>query len=63
MAPPILVKLVEAIERTGEPWPACSPWILLAYLGMGNSSSSLGSGCMERLSLDALGLPVELGKE
>ena len=32
VAPPILVKLVEAVERTGEPRPGCNPWILLAYL-------------------------------
>lgn len=32
VAPPILVKLVEAIERTGEPQSGRNPWILLAYL-------------------------------
>lgn len=32
VAPPILLKLVEAVEQTGELGPNLSHWILLAYL-------------------------------
>ena len=42
---------------------AAAPGFCLLTSGDGQLLLFLGSGCMERLSLDALGLHVELGKE
>uniref|UniRef100_A0A8C2QTB2 Phosphatidylinositol 3-kinase regulatory subunit beta n=1 Tax=Capra hircus TaxID=9925 RepID=A0A8C2QTB2_CAPHI len=60
VAPPILVKLVEAIERTGEPWPSCSIPLAPTDWSLGDVEQWDAAALSEGVKSFLLALPAPL---